>query len=267
MTNILKRYKKKIFLIVIASIAIYLGFTIAAYFTARAILTQTKVLHQMGEMTPPVRDQKILIFSPHQDDETIGTGGYIATAIDVGAKVEIVLVTDGNKRKLRTLRYREFESATHLLGVPKENLTYLKYPDSSLKNQDKEKLKTQFTEIIEQKKPDIVISPYSKDIHPDHATIGVIIEEIVKEKNIKTFEYLVHVRKFPANIGFSPNLYLLPPVSLASEPNYRQFVLPPNVERLKSKAISIYHTQMFSPSIQNLFKSMVRRNELFLEVK
>jgi LmbE family N-acetylglucosaminyl deacetylase len=176
-------------------------------------------------------------------------------------------VTDGNKYKIRSIRYKEFETATKTLGVTKDHLTYLKYPDGSVKNQPREKLKAEFASIINDKKPDIIISPFSRDQHPDHAVTGQIIEEVTKDKTVKLYEYVVHDKKYPQNSNFSPKYFLVPPVNLASEPGWKKFILSSAIEELKSKAISVYRSQMFSEQLRKIFQGLIRRNELFLEVK
>ena len=50
----------------------------------------------LPEVVMPQSGQRVLVFSPHPDDESIGVGGYIAQSIANGANVEIVLVTNGN---------------------------------------------------------------------------------------------------------------------------------------------------------------------------
>jgi LmbE family N-acetylglucosaminyl deacetylase len=56
----------------------------------------------------PQSGQRVLVFSPHPDDESIGVGGYIAQSIENGANVEIVLVTNGDFHGSELERYVEF---------------------------------------------------------------------------------------------------------------------------------------------------------------
>ena len=60
--------------------------------------------------------QKVLVFSPHPDDESIAVGGYIAQSIENGADVRIVLVTNGDWHHKEAVRYAEFKKATGILG-------------------------------------------------------------------------------------------------------------------------------------------------------
>ncbi len=90
----------------------------------------------------------MLVFAPHSDDETLGCGGMLALAARNGAKVHVVLVTNGDAfrfaayRALRTIRMtpdkyvffaykrqRETINALRALGVKQESVTFLGYPD------------------------------------------------------------------------------------------------------------------------------------------
>jgi LmbE family N-acetylglucosaminyl deacetylase len=257
--------KKSLIIIGAISFAVILGifYSVFTYLTSRAIIKQAAALHEIEAMPIPATGQKVLVFAPHQDDETLGCGGYIATAVQNGAKVKIVLVTDGNKRKLKNFRYQEFKTATAKLGVPDSDLMFLNYQDSSLQRQDQNQLKAKFTEVIDSEKPDVIISPHFRDAHPDHATVGRLIGGIAKEKKLALYEYVVHYRRFPQNKGFEPNNYLVPPLGLSGESDWKSLSLPLGVEKKKSEALSAYRTQIATPTLRSLFLSMVRRNELY----
>ncbi len=91
---------------------------------------------------------RILIFAPHPDDETVGTGGLIQQALEKNIPVHIVFLTNGDfnewsfmiyrerpviKReavlKMGEIRHDEAVKACDVLGVSENNLTFLGYPD------------------------------------------------------------------------------------------------------------------------------------------
>jgi LmbE family N-acetylglucosaminyl deacetylase len=95
----------------------------------------------------------LLVFAPHPDDETVGTGGVIQQAVAAGKKVRVVFVTNGdgypqaaaallNKPLselappdfvgLAATRQREAVSATSLLGLSAASLVFLGYPDAAM---------------------------------------------------------------------------------------------------------------------------------------
>ncbi len=96
---------------------------------------------------------RILIVSPHPDDESLGTGGLIKKAMEKNASVEVVMVTTGDamspedfkkyltstnnanyKGTIGDLRHTEAINAVTALGLSPNNIIFLGYPDGSLKN-------------------------------------------------------------------------------------------------------------------------------------
>src|ERR1700737_1142755 len=81
----------------------------------------------------------IVVVAPHPDDETLGCGGLIALASQLGRNIQVVVISDGvgshpNSRlyppdKLRALRGGETRAALSALGAVGENLTFLRLPD------------------------------------------------------------------------------------------------------------------------------------------
>ena len=220
----------------------------------------------LPDVSIPQSGQRVLVFSPHPDDETIGVGGYIIQAIKNGADVRIVLVTNGNFHGNEQIRYAEFKKATQILGVPPNNLIFLGFPDRGLKEMDQNTLSSALRAQIEQYNPDIVIYPDIQDENQDHSTIGKSIIGILKANpnKITGYEYLVHFEIiWPRPRGLSPNLGLTPPVQLInSNTIWEEVPLTPADENTKSKAIQTYHSQINNPWLHGLLISSIRRNEL-----
>ena len=101
--------------------------------------------------SPPAPRQRILVVSPHCDDETLGAGGYITAAVLAGADVRILMVTNGDgfglaaalhykqihvtPALLRSFAYdrqKEAVDAVRALGVPANHVTFLGFPDRGL---------------------------------------------------------------------------------------------------------------------------------------
>ena len=126
---------------------------------------------RLPEAPLPGPGQRVLIFTPHPDDETIAIGGYLFNCRSVGADVEIVLVTDANRRGISDQRYKEFQAATQQLGIPAEDLRYWGYPDSHLASHTNE-LASQVEKEIELFQPDWVVYSHPADRHPRPCRIG-----------------------------------------------------------------------------------------------
>lgn len=97
------------------------------------------------------KNDKLLIISPHPDDETIAAGGLIQKAKQNNISILVVCVSDGSastnktnykkflsenkiktKKNLPEIRNQEFKEALHQLGLNKSNLIWLGYPDTGL---------------------------------------------------------------------------------------------------------------------------------------
>jgi LmbE family N-acetylglucosaminyl deacetylase len=99
----------------------------------------------------PRPDQRILIFSAHCDDETLGCAGLIQQACRAGSRVNVAMLTNGDgfrvavERQYRLLRptpadhirfaglrQEEARKALAILGLAPENILFLGYPDRGL---------------------------------------------------------------------------------------------------------------------------------------
>jgi LmbE family N-acetylglucosaminyl deacetylase len=102
-------------------------------------------------MTAPKKGDRVMVFVPHSDDETLGCGGMIALAEKNKADVHVVLITNGDgfrfavSRAFKTLkvtpqkciefaykRQKETLSALSILGVTRKQVIFLGYPDRGI---------------------------------------------------------------------------------------------------------------------------------------
>jgi LmbE family N-acetylglucosaminyl deacetylase len=139
---------KKVALLLLA-LVILVGagqFGLPLWQTRRANLRQLKL--PLPRAVVPDKTDRLLIISPHSDDETLGCGGLIAQALRAGAEVKVVLVTNGDGfhygasrwfeeikvppkdfRRFAADRRQESISALATLGLPKAQVISLGYPD------------------------------------------------------------------------------------------------------------------------------------------
>lgn len=94
------------------------------------------------------KNDKILILAAHPDDETLGCGGIIQKALKAGAKVKLVLFTNGDNNEpafiiyekrltfrkgefihMGEVRRKETISAMNYLGLSAGDVIFLGYPD------------------------------------------------------------------------------------------------------------------------------------------
>ncbi len=220
----------------------------------------------LANVVAPANGQRVLVFSPHPDDETIGVGGYIAQSIKNGADVRIVLVTNGNYHHQEAIRYAEFKKATGILGVPETSLVFLNFPDGSLRKINQTVLEAALQVQIDQFHPDIIIYPHPQDYNPDHAAIGKAVTAILELGHYKAtaYEYLVHYKLiWPQPRKLAPDLYLLPPENLTGHGDqWMVFTLTRDVEKQKEEAIFTYQSQLHNRWLHGLLLSSIRKNEL-----
>lgn len=75
-----------------------------------------------------------LVVAPHPDDETLIASGVIASAVEAGERVEVVILTNGDYDCVVSGYIRQRESVDGLaqLGLPETAIHFLGYPDGGL---------------------------------------------------------------------------------------------------------------------------------------
>lgn len=268
MINKIKKYfrklkNRKILYIITLIIVWAVGYIF--YFRYFGALPQaTSILFQ--EIAPPVQSDIILVFSPHEDDETLGVGGYISRAISNNAKVYVVFATDGNRRNKKILRYQESLTATAILGVPNSNVTHYDYPDMKLSGYQNQ-LRASINKSLDDIKPNIVFTSSTKDTHPDHSYLGAVVADAVKERqNISLYSYLIHYKAYPRPQAYKPHNSLLPPLKLINTTTiWQKYSLDSDSFDKKSEAVLEYKSQLSTPFLHSLMKSFIRQNEIFVK--
>jgi LmbE family N-acetylglucosaminyl deacetylase len=139
----------------------------------------------------PARETWLFV-SPHDDDLCLSCGLLIQQAVAEGVNVQIVVVTDGRmgyctleqRDSIAQIRRAETYASFGLLGVPKQNIDYVAYPDGGLTTlcgrrkataNDEIKdiegyvgLQNAFTYHLRRTRATRVFVPTSADLHPDH---------------------------------------------------------------------------------------------------
>ncbi len=123
--------------------------------------------------------RSLLIFAPHPDDEVFGCGGLTALALDAGAQVRVVVVSDGGKGGDPGVRALESRRAALVLAgerAPAE-LEFWREPDRGVRADAP--LVARMRERIEHSRADWVLVPSPSEIHPDHRAVCVAATEAV----------------------------------------------------------------------------------------
>jgi len=181
----------------------------------------------------------ILVLSPHPDDETIGCGGTIIKYTNMGIRVKIVFITDGQKGDFQKrygqhyicLRRSAAQKAMEILGV--KEYEFWGYEDRLLYQKEK-KLSKKILEEVKKFNPDLIFFPSPFEIHPDHRAIFNAVWKIRKKLKKKLVLYEII-------IGLYPNIL----VDITNE-----------IEK-KKKAMKCYYTELY---YNNYFDKIIGLN-------
>lgn len=263
-------------------------------------------------------EDRVLILAPHPDDEIIACGGIIQKALKNNSKLKIVYLTCGEYNEISYFFYKknpaiskngfinigktriaEAYEATAFLGVKREDLIFLGYPDrfteailasfwngkhpaaSMLTHIGRvpyknalsygapyigESILDDLKRVLVDFKPTkiFVSSPY--DVNPDHRSSYVFITVALfdlKEKigEPPVYTYLVHKIGWPKAKKYLPSFELSPPADFINEgANWSKVYLNYGEVINKFKALAFYKSQL--SFAKNYLLSFVRKNEL-----
>ena len=137
----------------------------------------------------------ILLFSPHPDDEVLGTGGLLAQLSDLGRKVLIIAVTDGTAShpgssewlavRLAATRPQETRDALQRLHMKHVALVRLHLPDGGGETFEPEVADALRAHL---EPGDIVFGTWRFDGHPDHESVGRAVTTVAGELDLPFVE-------------------------------------------------------------------------------
>jgi LmbE family N-acetylglucosaminyl deacetylase len=217
-------------------------------------------------------ENRVIIFSPHPDDETLACGGTIAKRIREGYEVFVVFMTDAryslravgitsgpSPQEISNIRREEAREAMKILGLQDKNLFFLNFEDQTLEAhyQDAKRI---VLKILKDVSPIEVYFPQRKEYHRDHRITNFIVQEALSHLNLIPvrvqyaiawafpFNIMVHMLEEKKFISFMSNILNLDIIYV----DISEFLY------LKMKALEAYKTQLLAFSYQerkNLFRS------------
>lgn len=114
---------------------------------------------------------RILVLSPHPDDEAIGCGGTLCKHVHEGGRVRVVFLTSGengghglNPVKTRAVRESEAHQAARILGL--EKIEFWGAVDGELRAD--RLLVQRLRRALDSFKPALIYVPHDREMHPDH---------------------------------------------------------------------------------------------------
>jgi LmbE family N-acetylglucosaminyl deacetylase len=270
---------------------------------------------------PPVTAaDRILIVAPHPDDEVLGAGGLIQQANAVGAAVHIVYLTNGDHNQIAfklyrlrlhirprqylafgEMREREATAAMNVLGVGREQLTFLGYPDygtlrvwrdywgqhasfrsdatqatavpyrDALKFEHPykpENITADLLDVVSQFRPTKVFVAHPADTNPDHRAAANFVRLALLQLDMKPppqiYYYVIHFGFWPRPPHYHPDLLLEPPHRLLDDGDWLSLSLTPGQTQKKHDAILENRTELTTSEYALL--SFARANEIFATI-
>lgn len=123
--------------------------------------------------------RRLVVVSPHPDDEVLACGGLMQAALAQGCAVQVVSVTDGEAcypdqphwpvTRLRDARRRELATAMQALGMDATHVTALGLPDGDVGRHETDLAAHLAARLFP---GDVVVAPWVRDAHPDHEATG-----------------------------------------------------------------------------------------------
>lgn len=144
-----------------------------------------------------INQKPAIVFSPHQDDETLGCGGMIALKRAENVPVSVVFLTDGqggvgdsthSREEKIQIRKQEAIAALNILGVESTQIHFLDRPDGTLchlSDQQRQQTVRQLVQLLRSHKPGEVYVPHRHDRHPDHEATYALVRSAIAESEIE----------------------------------------------------------------------------------
>jgi LmbE family N-acetylglucosaminyl deacetylase len=162
---------------------------------------------------------RILVISPHPDDETLGCGGTILKHKDLGDQIHWLIITNidvknGWDRDIVEKRQKEVETTAEMYGF--EKTFKLDYPTAKLDTIPIQEIIKSISKVILEVKPEIIYLPNRSDVHTDHQITFKAAYSCTKNfrypfiKRILMYETLSETEFAPAlpENTFIPNVFM-----------------------------------------------------------
>lgn len=175
-------------------------------------------------MTPVVETTMSVYFSPHQDDEVISMGAFLAADVEAGKDVRLVFLGDGHSSNGRKglcqqqsicltpqgqseARRREALRSARAFGIPDSKVEFLDLPEAGF---TKGMMDTVLDRYVDEFGDDATYNVTSwLDKHPDHRVLGAALDDRCgTRRNCRFFMSPFYVPDTPVSQSTAPRLPL-----------------------------------------------------------
>ena len=136
--------------------------------SAAAQVAQAEPEYEGSDRVEEWTGKRILVLSPHPDDDVLSSGGTLALLARGGNEIHVVVYTNGNagsrdpsmtRERLAAIREQEEIGAMKTLGIDKERITFLGHGDGMLEYVDARELTRRLAREIRRVRPHALFSP------------------------------------------------------------------------------------------------------------
>ncbi|MDR2457585.1 MAG: PIG-L family deacetylase [Clostridiales Family XIII bacterium] len=202
-------------------------------------------------------DKKILIVSPHMDDETLGGGGLLVKAADVCwlnisnslESYEYHKLSDVSGYDKVLVEKREAQRLTVISEYGFKKAFDLKLKPTALSEYDEGFIINRIRKIIEEIKPEVLIIPFSGDIHSDHKRVHNLLLPFTKGFRYPYIKIVLEMEILSetefSDKAFKPNFFINITETLNKkieimqiyEDELKPFPFPRSIENIKALAM------------------------------
>lgn len=137
-----------------------------------------RITHRLPVRLTEVSQSRVLVVSPHMDDEVIAAGGTLALHRQIGSRVDIVFCAGGKTDEEDRTRKAESVAASEYMGF--DSIRWLGLPDGYLSHHEKE-LATTLADAITELNPEQIFCPFITDHHRDHMAATAALGDAIRK--------------------------------------------------------------------------------------
>lgn len=128
--NVKRKKKKRAVLIVLMALVLAVLAVVCVYETELNKLGSNDGVDN-SFYDSQFKNKKVMVIVPHEDDDLLISGQVLPPMYKNGADVRVVFATNGDKRVSAYTRQSEACNALEKLGIPREKVIFLGYPDGT----------------------------------------------------------------------------------------------------------------------------------------
>ena len=137
---------------------------------------------------------RVLVVSPHPDDEAIGCGGTLCMHAEARDETRVIFLTSGERGghgrtqdETAGLREKEAEAAAAILGVA--SLEFWRLPDGNIRADDRSV--DRLGQVVLQWKPGLIYVTHADEMHADHRAAARIVRKVLARREISVENVVV----------------------------------------------------------------------------